>query len=601
MSADAFPIASPAEVRAITGGLFRRRRLALLAAAVVLMLAAAAGLVMPNALGRVVDLVSHRGTTHGLWLLVAAMVAGVVVSALLTAVGTVLAVTLVETAVARLRERLVDHLLRLPGGRVEDAGFGEAVSRTTDDVAEISNAVKEVLPAVCGALFTIVVTFFGLAVIDWRFAVALLLVIPVQLLAVRFYLGRAPAQYAAERAAMARRAGAVLGSLRGIDSVRAHRLEPARRQLIGQHSWEAVTWTMRQRVTNNLFWGRLNAAEFLGMSGLLLVGYWLVTHGSVTTGMTTTAVLLFHRLFGPIGQLLMVIDTWQSAAASLRRIVGVLSVPVPGGREELPESIGAGAGALVVRDVTFSYHPEGDEPGAATRPTLAGVSVAIPAGRSLAVVGASGAGKSTLATVVAGLRTPQAGVVEVDGVDLAELDSGARSKVVGLGTQESHVFAATVRENLTMAAPDASTERLWEVLARVGATDWVSEFPDGLDELLGAGGVHLSEPRAQQLALARVDLLDPPVLILDEATAEAGSATATRLDAAAELVAAGRTTIVIAHRLDQASRADRIAFVADGDIVELGRHEELVAAGGRYAELWSAWSMGRSEPAGRNH
>lgn len=590
--ADAFPIASSREVRHVTAGLFARRRLALLGAAIVLALAAASGLVMPGALGRIVDLVNRDGEPRELWLLVIAMVAGVVVSAVLTIIGTILAVTLVETAVARLRERLVEHLVRLPGARVEDAGFGESVSRATDDVAEISNAVKEVLPAISGALFTIVVTFFGLGAIDWRFAVALALVIPVQLLAVRFYLGRAPAQYAAERAAMAKRAGAVLGSLRGIDSVRAHRLEPARRALIGRHSWEVVHWSMRTRITNNLFWGRLNAAEFLGMSGLLLVGYWLVTHGAVTTGMTTTAVLLFHRLFGPIGQLLMVVDTWQSAAASLRRIVGVLSVPVPGGQPELPAQIGAGA--LAVHEVTFGYS-------AGAEPTLAGVSLEIPAGRSLAVVGASGAGKSTLAAVVAGMRTPQAGLVRVDGVDLAELEAQARSRIVGLVTQESHVFAATVRENLTLAAPDASTERLWQVLERVGGAGWVRELPDGLDELLGAGGAPVSGPHAQQLALARVDLLDPPVLILDEATAEAGSATAARLDAAAERVAAGRTTIVIAHRLDQASRADQIAYVADGDIVELGRHDELVAAGGRYAELWQAWSDGRPEPGGPHH
>ncbi|MFX4272445.1 ABC transporter ATP-binding protein [Propionibacteriaceae bacterium Y1685] len=585
-----FPIATPTQVRAVIGELFGGRLLPLAGAALVLAAAAAAGLVMPNVMGRIVDLVSAVGPAvvdewrGDLLQLGGVMVLGVLAQVVLTALGTVWAVTVVETAVARLRERLVNHLLRLPNAVVENAGSGDSVSRATDDVAEVSGAVNQVLPAVSGALFTIALTFVGLAVIDWRFCVALALVIPIQLVAVRFYLKRAPAQYAAERAAMADRAQAVLGSLRGIDAVRAHRLESSRRGLIAGHSWRVVHWAMHQRVTNNLFWGRLNLAEFCGMSLLLLTGFWLVRTGDATTGMTTAAVLLFHRLFGPIGQLLMVVDTWQSAAASLRRIVGVLTVPVPAGDTTVPPA--TSAGTLRVADVRFSYDTD-------HRPTLDGISLDVAGGESLAVVGASGAGKSTLAGVIAGLRTPQAGQVLVGGVDLATLDGPARSKVVGLVTQESHVFAATVRENLTLAAPEATDDQLWRALHRVGAT-WVSDLGDGLDEVLGAQGVEPSGPQAQQLALARLDLLDPPVVILDEATAEAGSTYAAQLDAGVRTVTAGRTTIMIAHRLDQARRADRIAHVDHGRISELGRHDELISAGGRYAELWSAWSMGRT-------
>ncbi|MDN5724414.1 MAG: ABC transporter ATP-binding protein/permease [Propionibacteriales bacterium] len=587
-----FGIATSRQVRHTLGEVFEGRRLGLVGAAVVLAAAATAGLVMPNVMGRIVDLVGARGravVTDGLGELIMLgliMVAGVVVAAVLTALGTIWAVTVVEGAVAGLRERLVAHLVRLPNAVVEDAGSGDSISRATDDVAEVSTAVNQVLPAVSGALFTIVLTFVGLSVIDWRFAVALALVIPIQLLAVRLYLKRAPAQYAAERAAMADRAQAVLGSLRGIDAVRAHQLETRRRNLIAGHSWRVVHWAMHQRVTNNLFWGRLNLAEFCGMTLLLLTGFWLVGTGQATTGTTTAAVLLFHRLFGPIGQLLMVVDTWQSAAASLRRIVGVLSVPTTAGDQAIPAQVGAGA--LLVEDVRFAYGP-------GQRPTLDGLGLAIASGCSLAVVGASGAGKSTLAAIIAGLRPPDDGRVLVDGIDLRTLDGPARSRIVGLVTQESHVFAATVRDNLTLAAA-VDDDTLWRALSRVGAKEWIEALPDGLDEMLGAHGVTPSGPQAQQLALARLDLLDPPVVILDEATAEAGSVNAARLDAAARTVTSGRTTIMIAHRLDQARTADAIAHVADGRITELGSHDELVAAGGRYAALWSAWSRGRRQP-----
>ncbi|NLT54289.1 MAG: ABC transporter ATP-binding protein [Actinomycetales bacterium] len=583
MSTLRFPIASAAEVRTALREALHGQRRTLVLAALVLTAASAAGLVTPTALGRVVDLVDHAGSTAELWLLVLLMAAGTVLAAALLAWGTVLAVRVVETALARLREQLVDRLLRLPTSVVEDAGAGDAVSRATDDVAEVSTAVNEVLPTVASAAFLIGATFVGLGALDWRFALALACILPIQLFAVRSYLASAPTVYARERAAMAERAEVVLSTLRGLDTVRALRLEPRQRARTALHSWAVVTWSMRERILNNIFWGRLNAAEFVGMSALLCVGFWLVREGQGTVGMTTAALLLFHRLFGPIGQLLLVVDVWQSAAASLRRIVGVLQVPAQsGGGRTIPVR----DGQLALRGVSFSFE-------AAGRPTLEEVSLDIEPGRTLAVVGPSGAGKSTLAGVVAGLRSPHEGTVLLDGHDLAELDPEDRSRVVGLITQETHIFAGTLRTNLTLAREDADEARLWAALERVGAARWVRELPDGLDQVVGLAGVTLTPLQRQHLALARIDLLDPAVALLDEATAEAGSAGAAILDEAAEAVIRGRTSLVIAHRLDQAARADTVALVADGRVVELGSHDQLLTRGGQYAELWQAWSLGR--------
>lgn len=585
MSTFRFPLATPREVRQEIRRALHGQRRALAIAVVILSAASAAGLVTPTALGRVVDLVDDSGARASteLWQLVALMAAGTVLAAVLLAWGTVVMIRVVETALARLRELLVERILRLPTSVVEDAGAGDAVSRATDDVAEVSTAINEVLPTVASAAFMIAATLVGLGALDWRFAVALLVVIPIQALAVRSYLATAPEVYARERAAMADRAEVVLSSLRGLDTVRALTLEPRQRARIAVHSWAVVTWSMRERIINNIFWGRLNLAEFIGMSTLLSVGFWLVREGQGTVGMTTAAVLLFHRLFGPIGQLLLVVDTWQSASASLRRMVGVLQVPSQDGSNGAPPRRG---GHLAVRDVSFAYD-------AARRATLDNISLQIEPGRTLAVVGSSGAGKSTLAAVVAGLREPREGAVLLDGTDLGDLDPETRSRVVGLITQETHVFAGTLRDNLTIARSDADDAQIWRSVERVGAAPWVRDLPDGLDQVVGLAGVPLTPLQTQHLALARIDLLDPAVALLDEATAEAGSTGAAVLDEAADAVIRGRTSLVIAHRLDQAAQADAVALISDGRVVETGTHEELLAREGEYAALWRAWSRGR--------
>jgi ATP-binding cassette, subfamily C, bacterial len=202
-------------------------------------------------------------------------------------------------------------------------------------------------------------------------------------------------------------------------------------------------------------------------------------------------------------------------------------------------------------------------------------------------VGASGAGKTTLAKLIAGVHRPGTGAVHVGGV------APAAGTDVVLVTQEVHVFAGTLAEDLRLAAPEATGAELRAALDRVGALAWASRLPNGLDTEVGDGGHALTIAEAQQLAFARLVLADPPVVILDEATAEAGSAGARVLEAAAEAALEGRTALVVAHRLTQAAAADRVIVLSEGRVAESGTHAELVAAGGRYAALWSAWSSQR--------
>ncbi|WP_243695266.1 ATP-binding cassette domain-containing protein [Agromyces protaetiae] len=222
----------------------------------------------------------------------------------------------------------------------------------------------------------------------------------------------------------------------------------------------------------------------------------------------------------------------------------------------------------------------------------------VAAGEQVALVGASGAGKSTIGSLVLGSLAPTAGRVRIGGVDSTDGSSESSAAptlpTVGLAGQDPHVFAGPLAADLRLAKPDATDADLREALAAVGALDWAERLPDGIETVVGSGGHALTIVESQELALARLVLLDPAVLVLDEATASAGVA----LDSAVARVAAGRTSIQIAHRLDQAARADRIVVLDRGRVVEQGAHDVLVAAGGAYAALWTAWSANRSDTAG---
>ncbi len=227
-----------------------------------------------------------------------------------------------------------------------------------------------------------------------------------------------------------------------------------------------------------------------------------------------------------------------------------------------------------------------------------GIDLDVAAGERVALIGATGAGKTTLAKLIAGLYEPAAGEIRIGGAALDALGPEATRDAVALITQDVHVFAGTLADDLRLAADGATDDDLRAALERVGALPWVDALDEGLQTVVGEGGRRLSATQAQQLALARLVLRDPPIVILDEATAEAGSTGARVLERAADRALAGRTALVVAHRLTQAAAADRIVVLDAGAIVEQGTHAQLLAAGGRYATLWTAWSSARgSAPA----
>jgi ATP-binding cassette subfamily C protein len=579
------PVATPAEVRAEL--LARVRRAPALPALALLLVVAGvvSGLVIPWTLGRIVDVVTGAAprvpAVTGPVLLVAA--AGLA-QAVLTGWGNALVARGGEEIVADVRERAFGQALSVPLERLERTRTGDLVSRVSGDVAVLSEAVRALVPQLADAVLQIGLTLAALLLLDWRFALAALLAVPLQAHAVRWLLRTSRPVRQAERTAQSELAQTVLESVDGAHTVRAFRLVPHRTALAAGRSAATRDLALLSTRLGTRFFGKLNAAEWTGLSALLAVGYLLVRSGHAEVGTASAAALYFARLFGPINALLSSFDDVQSAGAAASRVVGLVRLPATDD-EANPERPAPPGGTVELRGVGHAYVPG--------HPVLADIEVTLAAGERVAVVGASGAGKSTLARLVAGVHRPTTGRVLLGGRPLDELTPGQIRRSVALVSQETHVFAGTLAADLRLARPEATDPELRAALAEVRALPWVDGLPDGLETRVGRGGLRLTPVQAQHLALARLVLADPPIAVLDEATAEAGSAGSRVLEAAAERALAGRTAIIVAHRLTQAIRADRVLLLAHGHVLEQGTHDDLVSAGGRYAALWQAWSGAR--------
>lgn len=572
------PTATPARTRAAVGELLRPHRALAWAGFGVMVVATAVGLLTQPLLGHIINLVTDRSPAGALTLPVVLLVCVAVAQGIATALGMSLVSRLGETVLAELRERFVERALLLPLDRLEKAGSGDLTARVTRDVSRVADAVRSALPELARSGLAIVLTLGALAILDWRFLLAALLAVPVQAHTARWYVNNATPLYAKERVATGVQQQQLLDTIGGAGTVRAYRLETAHTERVTERSRAAVDLTLRGVRLVLRFYSRLHLAEYTGLAAVLVVGFLLVRDGSTSIGTATAAALYFHSLFGPVNTALVLLDDAQSATAALARLVGVVDEPAPKAAEE---ETSRDVPTVTLTGVGHSYRPG--------RPVLHDVDLVLRPKEKVALVGASGAGKTTLAKLIVGIHRPTGGRIDIGGAEPSE--SG---RTVALVTQEVHVFAGPLAEDLRLARPHATDEELREALDRVGALGWVEALPDGLGTVVGDGGHRLTSDRAQQLALARLVLADPPVAVLDEATAEAGSSGAQLLELAAERALDGRTALVVAHRLSQAAAADRVVVMENGRVAESGTHDELRAAGGPYAALWQAWSQNRS-------
>ncbi len=541
-------------------------------------LAAITGLIPAWVIGKIINLATTN-TLHSsdITRLVIILLVSSLSFALLTFLARAQSYKLGETIFATLREEFLASVLALPLIDVERAGTGDLLSRTTNDVEALSRTVRFALPEWMVAILQAVLTLVAMLLISPLASIGAVVSIPFLVFSTRTYLKFAPPGYRRERMSYATMSGTISETAEGARTIDAHQLSSRQsRRIEGDinESYFSEIYTLLLRMN---WFPTVESAFALAVATTLAWSGWLALHHHLSIGAATTLTLYVVQVNDPLDRIIMWLDELQIGQTSLARLVGV-SVVTDNRPTKGPEPTSE---VIVMDDVHYSYR--------AGRDVLKGISLTVRPGERLAIVGPSGAGKSTIGRLLAGIDAPRQGSVTVGGFALAGLPLDTLRRHVALVTQEHHIFIGSLRENLSLAKPDATSEEIKNCLASVDALEWAEALPQGLETELGTTGFSLTPAQAQQLALARLVLSNPHTLVLDEATALLDPRAARHLERSMSAVMSGRTVIAIAHRLHTAHDADRVCVVVDGAIAELGTHDELVALNGQYASLWRSW------------
>ncbi|MEX2620719.1 MAG: ABC transporter ATP-binding protein [Egibacteraceae bacterium] len=488
-----------------------------------------------------------------------------------------------ERSLERLRRQVFAHLQRLSLDYYEREPAGRIISRMTSDVEALTQLFHEGLIQFMAQSLVLVVVTVALFVLNPALAaLTLLAVLPVMGVLTVWFRGRSDVAYRRVRDRIADVVAHLAENLSGVRVVTVHNRH---RHNVVEHRNVVGAYRDANDATARLAATYSGGSEFVGIAGqafILAVGGGMVLRGTLTVGVLAAFVLYLGQLFAPIQQLVQVYNSYQRGQAGMSYLRGVLAqepaVPERPDAEALP----AVAGDIRFDRVTFAYRTGGA--------VLHDVDLHVAPGETVALVGPTGAGKSTIVKLLARFYDPTGGAVRLDGHDLRGVTFASLRRQLGTVPQEPFLFAGTMRDNIAFARPDATDDEVWQACEAVGLDMLVRRLPGGLDAPCHERGVTLSAGERQLLALARAFLARPRVLILDEATSNLDLATEAQVERALDTLLEGRTAILIAHRLATAMRADRIAVVHDGRIVELGSHDQLVRLGGRYASLYAAWS-----------
>ncbi|MFI8002586.1 ABC transporter ATP-binding protein [Streptomyces sp. NPDC086010] len=485
-----------------------------------------------------------------------------------------------------LRGRIFRHAQALSVDFHERYTSGRLISRSTTDVESLRELLSEGLQELIGVILSFVSISLLLLWLDLGIgAIAVASFAPLYLL-VRSYRRRAAEAYSARSSAMAGVIVKFAETMNGIRPVQAFRRERVNNQdfAVLNHRHERTNGDALLEMARYVVGSRLVANT--AVAGMVLWGAYRVASGTLALGVLAAAVLYLRRLYDPIDRLAMFLNSYQSAAASLEKIAGLLaqtpSVPEPLAPRALPPSAGEHPGREVVFDgVRFAYRTGGE--------VLPRFALTIPAGQTVAVVGSTGAGKSTLAKLLARFYDPTEGRVLLDGTDLRDLATGELRRGVVMVTQEAFLFSGTIAENIAIGRPDATPEEIEHAAKAIGAHDFISALPDGYATDVRKRGGRISAGQRQLVGFARALLADPAVLILDEATSSLDVPGERAVQRAMDTVLHGRTAVVIAHRLSTVEIADRVLVMERGRVVEDGAPADLIAGTGRFAGLHRAW------------
>ncbi|MHA7861051.1 ABC transporter ATP-binding protein [Tessaracoccus sp. Y36] len=480
-----------------------------------------------------------------------------------------------------LRRRLYKKFQRLSIRFHDRYTSGRAVSRMTSDVEAVQELVLQGLDVVIIAALTILGSSVIMLSLDWRLALVAFLSYPPLLLLMRWFAGASTRAFRAVRTQSAIVIVQFIETMTGIKAVQAFRREPRAGEI-----FEDVALTYRDSNVRamRIFARAMPGIQFIGNLGIVLVvlaGGYLAVGGSVSIGTMAAFVLYLRMFFDPMQDLSQFISTLQSALTALEKISSVMDEDDDVADPEHPVALPDVRGAVSLHGVDFSYVEDA--------PVLPGLDLDIPAGQTVALVGTTGAGKTTIAKLIARFYDPQAGAVRLDGVDVRDLDDATLRRHVTLLTQENFIFAGTIADNIAFGRPGATRDEVVAAARSVGAHTFIEAMPNGFATDTGKRGSRLSAGQRQLVAFARVVLADPRVLILDEATSSLDIPTERLVQAALSTILADRTAIIIAHRLSTVEIADRVLVLSHGRIVEDGTPVELIAGGGRYADLHAAW------------
>ncbi|MGW2731839.1 ABC transporter ATP-binding protein [Streptomyces sp. NPDC001494] len=492
-----------------------------------------------------------------------------------------------ERVLYALRLKIFAQLQRLGLDYYERELTGRIMTRMTTDVDALSTFLQTGLVTA----FVSVVTFFGimaaLLVLDVQLALVVFATLPPLIVATFFFRRASVKAYELARERVSVVNADLQESVAGLRIVQAFRREPDGARRFAERSDSYRSARIRGQWLISVYFPFVQLLSSVAAAAVLVTGAGRVEAATLTTGALVAYLLYIDLFFAPVQQLSQVFDGYQQATVSLGRIQELLREPTSTGAAEKPREVGSLRGDIAFEDVHFAYGAEEE--------ALTGIDLTIPAGQTVAFVGETGAGKSTLVKLVARFYDPTSGRVTADGTDLRALDLTSYRHRLGVVPQEAYLFPGTVRDAIAYGRPEATDAEVEAAARAVGAHEMIATLDDGYLHEVAERGRNLSAGQRQLIALARAELVDPDVLLLDEATAALDLATEAQVNQATDRLAGRRTTLVVAHRLTTAARADRVVVMDHGRVVEDGTHDELLALGGRYAELWRTF-VGQSEP-----